>query len=37
MTATKCPKCKAEMENQKTPTNNIIWHRWKCPKCGFKE
>jgi len=37
MTSTKCPKCGEEMENQRSSANNIIWHRWQCPKCGFKE
>gem|GEM_PF-6020757 len=33
----KCPKCNAQMENQRTPANNVIFHSWQCNKCGFKE
>ncbi len=33
----KCPRCSAEMENKRGPTNQILWHFYCCSKCGYDE
>ena len=33
----KCPECGAEMENKRGPANQILWHTYRCPKCGYEE
>ncbi len=33
-----CPRCNKEMwDYKKSPTNNLIWGRWRCHNCGYEE